>query len=347
MSALDVGLVGTVPLKDTDTVLRTVGATLGHRIRRIPDGETGKRAYWVTSQAWVINKHPAFQPIGHNWDPESGTVPETGPGKWGLKPGIDSKSVTLPSFGYPAAALASYAEFRALRDQGVLPKAARFQVSLPTPIAFIGALVDPASQAQVAHAFESCMMRELAEVLAAVPAHDLAIQWDVCVEIFVLEGVRKLWFEDAMAGILDRLVALGAAVPMPAELGYHFCYGDFRHKHGVDPKDMGLMVELANALTARVPRRIDWLHMPVPRDRDDDAYFAPLHDLRVEHETELYLGLVHFTDGVDGARKRIATARRHRDRFGIATECGLGRRPPTTIEPLLKIHAAVADAVGG
>ena len=31
------------------------------------------------------------------------------------------------------------------------------------------------------------------------------------------------------------------------------------------------------------------------------------------------------------------------DRFGIATECGFGRRPAETIPELLRIHAEAAD----
>jgi hypothetical protein len=85
--------------------------------------------------------------------------------------------------------------------------------------------------------------------------------------------------------------------------------------------------------------------MPVPRDRTDDAYFAPLRNLKLRPETELYLGLVHMTDGVEGTRKRIETTRRFVPEFGVATECGLGRRPPETIPALLHIHAEVADPV--
>jgi hypothetical protein len=44
--------------------------------------------------------------------------------------------------------------------------------------------------------------------------------------------------------------------------------------------------------------------MPVPRNRDDHAYFLPLHDLRISPETELFLGLVHDSDGTEGARRR-------------------------------------------
>ncbi|MGH8702107.1 MAG: hypothetical protein ACREVR_13175 [Burkholderiales bacterium] len=36
-----------------------------------------------------------------------------------------------------------------------------------------------------------------------------------------------------------------------------------------------------------MPRRVDWVHMPVPRGRSDEAYFAPLDGLKLQPETEL------------------------------------------------------------
>jgi hypothetical protein len=63
--------------------------------------------------------------------------------------------------------------------------------------------------------------------------------------------------------------------------------------------------------------------MPVPRNRDDDAYFLPLHDLRISPETELFLGLVRDSDGTEGAGRRITAASKVRPAFGIATECGM------------------------
>jgi hypothetical protein len=81
----------------------------------------------------------------------------------------------------------------------------------------------------------------------------------------------------------------------------------------------------------------------VPRNRDDDAYFAPLQRLALRPETELCLGLVHLTDGVEGTKRRLATAKKHAGNFSIATECGFGRRDPRTIPELLRIHAEVAD----
>jgi hypothetical protein len=52
---------------------------------------------------------------------------------------------------------------------------------------------------------------------------------------------------------------------------------------------------------------------------------------------------VHFTDGVSGTLGRVRAAKKVAPRFAIATECGFGRRPPQTIEPLLEIHRAVIE----
>jgi hypothetical protein len=49
---------------------------------------------------------------------------------------------------------------------------------------------------------------------------------------------------------------------------------------------------------------------------------------------------------VEGSARRIETARHHCANFGIATECGLGRRPPETIPRLLEIHAELARGSG-
>ncbi len=180
-------------------------------------------------------------------------------------------------------------------------------------------------------------------MLAAVPHDELAVQWDSCLEIFIWEGVRDFFDDDPRQGVLDELITLGNLIPPAAQLGFHLCYGDFQHKHGVEPKDTGNMVTIAEALTAGIRRPINWIHMPVPRERDDKAYFAPLEAMRLSPETELFLGLVHYTDGAEGTRRRMATADRFVSNYGIATECGFGRRDPETIPDLLAVHCACAS----
>ena len=83
--------------------------------------------------------------------------------------------------------------------------------------------------------------------------------------------------------------------------------------------------------------------MPVPKDRTDDAYFAPLENLRLRPETELYLGLVHYNDP-EGDAARIAAARRHARIDGVATECGMARGDPARLPALLAGHVRAAQA---
>jgi hypothetical protein len=68
------------------------------------------------------------------------------------------------------------------------------------------------------------------------------------------------------------------------------------------------------------------------------THWQPLANLAVEPETEFYLGLVHAEDGAAGARYRAALASKFLPRFGLSTECGLGRHSPAQLD-------AVADAV--
>ena len=125
-------------------------------------------------------------------------------------------------------------------------------------------------------------------------------------------GQSKEEMQETFAGIVIRLAS---HVPADIDLMFHFCYGDAGHRHVIEPTDMGDMVDFANRLTARIPRPIQLIHMPVPRDRNDAAYFAPLARLRLNPATKLCLGLVHHTDGIDGTRARLATAQRFVDRL--------------------------------
>jgi hypothetical protein len=335
-----VHLVGSVPLADAEAVFRTANAILGRRLRRIPDGETGERTHWIGWQARFIGNNPHFEmmpPNPNNYAP----LPH-----FKLRSPLSSSEITFERLGYADAAKASYTVFSQLKQAGLIPASTRFQVSLPTPLAPVFAFIMPEDQAVVEPAYEAAMFAELDQIAAAIPHHELAIQWDVAVEFGILEyATSTAAFEDAKKKVVERLVRLGNRVPGDVELGYHLCYGDAGHKHFIEPADASKLVEVANAISAGLSRQINWIHMPVPRNRTDDAYFAPLAHLRLHPETELYLGLVHFTDGVEGTWRRIAAAQKVVADFGVATECGMGRRNPETIPELLRIHSEVAASV--
>jgi hypothetical protein len=56
----------------------------------------------------------------------------------------------------------------------------------------------------------------------------------------------------------------------------------------------------------------------------------------------LFLGLIHDSDGAEGARRRITVASKVRPAFGIATECGMARANERTRFQGLSIHAEAA-----
>jgi hypothetical protein len=334
-----VHLVGSVPLRDAEDVFRAATSILGGRLRRIPDGETGERINWIGWQARFIGSNPHFEMMPPN-PTDYAPLPH-----FKLRSPLSSSEITFEQLGYADAAKASYTVFSQLKQAGLIPASTRFQVSLPTPLAPVVAFIVPRDQAVVEPAYEAAMFAELDQFAAAIPHHELAIQWDVAVEFGILERAMASSYEEAKRGVVERLVRLGHRVPADIELGYHLCYGDAGHKHFIEPEDASKLVEVAHAISAGVGRLINWIHMPVPRNRTDDAYFSPVHHLELHPETELYLGLVHFTDGVEGTRRRVAAAQKVVADFGVATECGMGRRNAATIPELLRIHSEVAAPV--
>lgn len=339
-----VHLIGSVPMRDAETVFRTVARELGPWLARIPDGETGNRHRWIWWQREMLLNHPAMEidPVTppfelRQWD---GVVVRTT--EWlRFRPGIDPDTVNFNT-GYAEAAIASYAVFRRLREAGELPPGLRFQVCLPTPMASGYMYVSPSSLAEYLPVYERSLLTALGQIVDAIPRQDLSIQWDVCQEVLVFEQYFSHRPASYKADIFAELARLGDAVPAGVECGYHLCYGSPRDAHLVMPKDTGILVEIANGVATQLGRRLDFLHLPVPQDRTDASYFAPLRELRLPAETMLYLGLIHHDDS-HGDQARIAAASAVVPAFGVATECGWGRGEPERIPALLASHRHVME----
>ncbi len=346
MAGYDVHIVGSVPLADAAAVFEAIGAALGERVPRIPDGETGDRLNWISWLAPLFADNPAFEPAGRDYlvHAQASAMPHHR-----LKSGVGASEVAFGELGYAAHAARSYGAFAAAKAAGRIPARCRFQVDLAPAHTIMRSFVDEADQAAVEPVYDAALWAEIARIAAAVPHGELAIQFDVASAVFyrletgepTRSGRTKPEMLDTFAG---EMIALGGCVPDGVELLYHLCYGDNNHRHSIEPSSMADMVAFANRISAGIARGIELFHMPVPRSRSDDAYFAPLGGLRLRPETRLSLGLVHHTDGVAGTAKRLVTAERYADDFLIATECGFGRRPPETIAELLRIHAEVAGA---
>lgn len=341
--------VGSIALPDADTVFKTVGQTFGKTVSQIPDGETGNRLGWMEWQEPYLAKNAMLESVQSEGDWRNPTAPD----RWKhrnwfkLREGVTGRDLDLGEIGYARNAIASYRTFAECKRRGDIADSVRFMVAIPSPYNLVNYHFAPDDRAAVEPAYEAALLAEVDRIVAAVPHDQLAIQWDCAHDMQAYDGARTPWFDGAEDGIEQRLIRIGQHVPPDVDLGYHFCYGSFGGKHFVEPKDMGAMVRLANALSEGIVRPIGWFHMPVPVERSDDAYFAPLADLRLKPDCRLYLGLIHEQDGVSGTLNRIAVAERYVKGFGIATECGFGRRDPATVQPLIDLHRHLAGGLCG
>jgi hypothetical protein len=340
---LIVHLVGSIPLPDADTVFRTVCAALGPHLVRVPDGETGIRRTWIKFLQDVLAANPAIEVASDvppfkfiQWD---GKLIREIP-RLRLKRGAEPEPTTFKT-GYADMAIQSWGVFQRLQEAGVIPPGVKFQVSLPTPTAPVYNNMVPADRARLLPALTQHLLAEVDRIAAAIPNDRLALQWDVCQEVLAWEGYYEKGPVDFRSETLAVLTSIGSAVPAGVDLGYHLCYGSPADEHLVQPKDAGLMVEMANAILAGVKRPIQFFHLPVPKGRTDEAYFAPLENLVLGPQTQLYLGLIHHNDGA-GDAARLAAARRHARVDGLSTECGMARGDPARLPALLVAHARAA-----
>jgi hypothetical protein len=341
----DVHLVGSVPLEAAEEVFATASATLGRRLKRIPDGETGARSDWITWLEPAFSGNPALEKSDQVF-----RVHPQAPGRlrYRVKPGFAVTDVRFDDLFYADIAIASYGVFKRLKDTGTIAAGTRFQVDLAPAHSVLWLFLVEDLHTAIDPIYNAALKREIDKMAAAIPHRDLAVQFDVASAVFArLQRAEPSPYGRTREEMQERfsaiLIDLGNHVPADVELLFHLCYGDAGHRHVVEPTDMGDMVAFTNRLVRCLRRRIDLIHMPVPRDRADPGYFAPLRDLRLDPATELSLGLVHYTDGVNGTKQRLATARQFVTDFSIATECGFGRRDPTTIPELLRIHREVAE----
>jgi hypothetical protein len=228
-------LVGSLGLKDAETVFTTVSEILGSCCSRIPDGETGARGYWIRWQRDSFASHPDF---------EAAIATRSLPGYkdnvertfFRLKDGAALARLEFRDLGYADEAIKSYKIFARLLEQGRIAADTRFQVALPTPMALLCGFMIPDDRLRVESAIERAMIRDLGRIQTTIPADRLSIQWDVCHEVVGAEGGPPLPYENAIDGSVERVVGLCGKAIDGVELGIRLCYGDPGHKHVIEPK---------------------------------------------------------------------------------------------------------------
>ena len=337
-------LLGSLPADSTETALRAGGELFGDMVFALPDGETGPRAAWVGyERERLVRPHPDVETVAETESPTG--IPrhayETPVFK--IREGVSE--LRWDSWPRIDDAIASYQTFRALREEGVIPAGLRFQIGLPFPSSALnGFKADFAADYPVAgRGYEELVSRELERLTSEIPPADLAIQWDVCYEVLDIEGVVAWMGDGAWERFTEPAARLTPLIPEEVLVGYHLCYGTFPQWPMYEPRDMGLLVRMANHAVAHSGRTVDWVHMAGPPylRSEDERFFAPLADLQ-PGDARPYLGIVLPIDGVTGLKRRHATASKYLNDFGVAMYCGFGRQPGADGVETMREHRRVA-----
>ncbi|KAB8214067.1 hypothetical protein BDV33DRAFT_196415 [Aspergillus novoparasiticus] len=147
----------------TEEVLSKVCSALPRRLRSILDGETDVRNNYIGWQLDYFPKETRDSILGV-------TTAELPPDHSGIF-SLESAKATQ----YDIAALEFYKTFMKLRDEGTMPQALRFQVSLPSPLSSVKAHVKADFQPQLESLYEQRILESLATIIEGMPAEDRAI----------------------------------------------------------------------------------------------------------------------------------------------------------------------------
>jgi hypothetical protein len=343
---------GSVNLPDAETVMREISTRVPGGVRRMTDGETGERNYWIQFQTRKFAQMPEFETV------EVGKAYETSPDapampRLSLADGISAEMINWPNLGYADAYTESFATFERLQHEHTIPADVRFQLQYPTPLASVAGTFVPDSLPAVAPSYEQALFADLDTVLARLPHERIAIQWDVAVEFGALEGAMGIKLP--LDQITPGLVRCIDHVPSDVPVGLHLCYGDYGHQHFKQPDSLQMQVDLVNAVASAAGRTVNFISFTVPQGRNDSAYFEPLSGLTTGSETELYFALVPYhpedqapgttaeqIEHIDSALQISMAGARH---WGICTECGMGRVDAGDVRKLLDLHSEILRAV--
>jgi hypothetical protein len=327
-------LPGSLPCETAEQSFRIFGGALGRWLDYMPDGEVGTRRYWIDGLAYrVFTSHPDIETI--KWPARENGIEQWWPrgrhDEFGfrVRPGVSKVRFGDPGWrlGFSRDAVNSYALFKYMKKDGVIPKHVRFQVCMPLTYSGLAYFFSEEDTPKVVAGLTEAFRDEAAKMVEMIPNDDLAIQWDLALEQKDVEGLLEKGDAAAAQKIADRDCAPAAEVcsvlPPEVRLGYHMCFGTLSGWPSRQPPDMTGSVLLANAAVAASGRRVDFLHFPTLGSAED-KFFAPLKSLKGDG-AKIYMGTVHHLHGSGGPRRQIETIKKVLPDFGISAPCGFGR----------------------
>jgi hypothetical protein len=328
-------LPGSLPCETAEESFRIFGGALGPWLDYMPDGEVGTRRYWIDGIAFrVFNGHPEIETVKY-------PAPENGVEQWWprgrhdefgfrVRPGVKQVRFGDPGWrlGFARDAVNSYALFRYMKKDGVIPQRVRFQVCIPLTYSAVRYFFPDEDVEKVVPGFTDALQAEVAKIVELIPNDDLAIQWDLAIENRLVDVAMESGIDAAKkeaARVCAPAHAVCSDLPKAVHLGHHMCFGTLSGWPSRQPPSLAGAVTLSNAAVAASGRSVEFLHIPMLGSADD-AFFAPLAELNHEG-ARVYMGAIHHLHGAGGLAAQLRTIKKYLPDFGVGAPCGFGRAP--------------------
>lgn len=329
-------LPGSLPCETAEQSFRIFGGALGQWLDYMPDGEIGTRRYWIDGVAFrVFTNHPDIETIKRP-EPENGVEqwwPRGRHDEFGfrVKPGIKTVRFGDPGWrlGFARDAISSYALFRYMKKDGVIPQRVRFQVAIPLTFSAVRYFFPDEDVPKIVPGFTEALRAEVAKIVEIIPNEDLAIQWDLAIENRLVDAALAERGADGAKKEAGLVCApaheICPGIPKAVHLGHHMCFGTLSGWPSRQPPSLQGAVILSNAAVEASGRSVEFLHIPT-LGRADDAFFAPLKELKRDG-ARVYMGAIHHLHGAGGLRAQLQTMKTYLSNFGVGAPCGFGRAP--------------------
>jgi hypothetical protein len=317
----------------------------GSRLRTLPTGETSRYEFYI-------------QPIIADLVSQ-GVLEVKKPGSWRtshertihrIARGVELTGDML-DLGYLREAGEALPVFQKLREARDLPGLS-LQMGMPTDFTLTFIALGPTGLRSHRQAFTDASARDIAAIRELV-GDDVVIQLEATAELVLLAKMQPAHRQvEAALGFGRGIAALAAATPTGTRFGVHLCLGSMNNKSRARMRDTRPLVDLANSIARHWPsgRVLEYVHGPLaagdvpPSTRPE--FYAPLHDLRLGDGTAFYAGLVHETptEAQQVQTLRMVESVLGRPVDGVASACGLGRRPREIADAMVVRADAIASA---
>ncbi|MEV6428857.1 hypothetical protein [Nocardia sp. NPDC051463] len=336
MSVRRVHFVGSFPAESTDAAMQAMLDGAGARLLTLPTGETRRYEFYIQPIIEELVSQGALEvkKIGTWRSSRDRTIHRPARGA--------ELTGDMMRLGYLDEATEALPIFERVRAAHGLPELA-LQIGMPTDFTMTFIAMGASGVRTHRRAFSDATSRDIAAV-HEIAGDDVVVQLEATAEMVLMAQAQPLQQPiNAALGLGKGIAALATNAPAGTRFGVHMCLGSMRNKARTTMRDARPFVDLANSVVQHWPsgRQLEYIHGPfaagdIPPSTKPEFY-APLAGLSLDVGTRFFAGLVHespsLTQQIETLRMIEKALGRPVD--GVATACGLGRRPRPTADALV------------